>query len=1033
MLDDCWQRLLHTLKFDQMDSRQASIGTAHRKTCRWFLNDDTYKAWLDPEKLKQHHGFLWIRGKPGAGKSTIMKFAYSTMRKTRQKHGIICFFFNARGEILEKSVAGMYRSLLLQLLQSHPDLQTILDNPDLVSQNWDDCPPLNILKDLFHDAVLALGQQRPLTCLIDALDECDEQQILDMVQYFEDLAEDCTENDIQFRTLFSSRHYPHISIRCAIQLTLEDQLGHGEDLESYVTSRLTSRFQDDALVEELRTTILEKAAGVFMWVAVVVDILIKEYARGGLALRKRLEDLPSSLDDLFRDILTRNNDNKDHLLLCILWVLCAKRPLRPDEFYHAVWSGLLPKGLADPELPDTAGTQITLSVTGISKGLAEVTKGEHGTVQFIHESVRDYLLKPGGLRELWPDLGFHWETQSHERLKECCDVYVRHYLEHGRGNNLLSNAETTLQTDVHVSKNYSFLEYASQHVLYHANIAADAENAIPQTEFLSRFPLRPWISIVNDFEKYKSRRYTPEANLLYVLADRGYSMLIRIRLRVDPKANILGNERYRYPLFAALAHRHKDSVAALLKSHSIIYEGLDITEGLERMKDLEGYRRRTPLTWAAQEGRSGIVKLLLLDGTRVDELDYENDTALRQAAAYGHEAAVRLLIENGADVSAKTPLRYALQGGHEAIARLLIENGADVNAGFPLQYASQQGNEAIVRLLIENGAEVNKGKPLRYASQGGHEAATRLLIENGADVNAGFPLQCASQQGNEAIVRLLIENGAEVNKGKPLRHASQGGHEAATRLLIENGADVNAGNPLQYASQQGNEAIVRLLIEKGADVNAGSPLLYASQEGNEAMVRLLIEKGADVNAGSPLYYASRRGNEAMVRLLIEKGADVNAGFPLQCASQQGNEALVRLLIENGADVEGGDPLQYALRHGYETIARLLIEKGTDVNRLDTGSPPLIWASVRGYEAVARLLIENGADVNVQDVSGSTPLIWASKQGSEVVARLLIQNGADIHAVNQSGGTPLSYATEGSHHGVAQLLLAAQQTRFGNYA
>ncbi|CAG8106371.1 unnamed protein product [Penicillium salamii] len=86
-----------------------------KRTCHWFLSYPYYKEWLDPTSLSYHHGFLWITGKPGAGKSTIMKFAYSSMKgKDRHKYAIIAsFFFNARGGSLEKSISGMYRLLLL--------------------------------------------------------------------------------------------------------------------------------------------------------------------------------------------------------------------------------------------------------------------------------------------------------------------------------------------------------------------------------------------------------------------------------------------------------------------------------------------------------------------------------------------------------------------------------------------------------------------------------------------------------------------------------------------------------------------------------------------------------------------------------------------------------------------------------------------------------------------------------------------------------------------------------------------------------
>ncbi|KAH8762543.1 hypothetical protein F5883DRAFT_423948, partial [Diaporthe sp. PMI_573] len=96
--------------FEQIDSRKNTIKAAHAKTCHWLLTHPEYQAWLDPQKLSQHHGFLWIRGKPGAGKSTIMKFIYTKMkRKDRRQLAITAsFFFNARGVFLEKSVSGMY-------------------------------------------------------------------------------------------------------------------------------------------------------------------------------------------------------------------------------------------------------------------------------------------------------------------------------------------------------------------------------------------------------------------------------------------------------------------------------------------------------------------------------------------------------------------------------------------------------------------------------------------------------------------------------------------------------------------------------------------------------------------------------------------------------------------------------------------------------------------------------------------------------------------------------------------------------------
>ncbi|WJG35884.1 uncharacterized protein FOBCDRAFT_93791, partial [Fusarium oxysporum Fo47] len=304
----------------------------------------------------------------------------------------------------------MYRSLLLQLLEGFPDLQTILDDPDLIPRNQVTCPPLNILKDLFRSAISSLGKLA-LTCFVDALDECDEQQVRDMVELFEEVAEQCVEDNVKFQVCFSSRHYPYIDIKSGIRLTLEGQDGHNEDLKLYISKHL--RIQNAALVDELKQMMLEKAAGVFLWVALVVEILNKEDRHGRLALRRRLQEVPSELSELFKDILTRDQEHMEDLLLSILWILLAERPLNPEEYYHALWSGLSLKGLVDLDIPPVnisdASSCIKRFIISSSKGLAEITKAKKPTVQFIHESVRDFLIRDKGLYQLWPELGADWE------------------------------------------------------------------------------------------------------------------------------------------------------------------------------------------------------------------------------------------------------------------------------------------------------------------------------------------------------------------------------------------------------------------------------------------------------------------------------------------------------------------------------------------------------------------------------------------------------------------------------------------------
>ncbi|KAF2180966.1 hypothetical protein K469DRAFT_692498 [Zopfia rhizophila CBS 207.26] len=201
-----------------------TIKNAHAKTCKWLLNNSEYLDWLDGNKLGEHHGFLWINGNPGTGKSTLMKFASANARETMKDKVVISFFFNARGEGLEKSTIGTYRSLLLQLLERIPALQYVFNSLGLstlsISTNhqWS----LESLKMLLEQAIQSLGESS-VVCFIDALDECEERQIRDMISFFKHVSELAVSAGIKFQVCFSSRHYPHITIQKGLDLVLERQ------------------------------------------------------------------------------------------------------------------------------------------------------------------------------------------------------------------------------------------------------------------------------------------------------------------------------------------------------------------------------------------------------------------------------------------------------------------------------------------------------------------------------------------------------------------------------------------------------------------------------------------------------------------------------------------------------------------------------------------------------------------------------------------------------------------------------------------
>jgi len=61
----------------------------------------------------------------------------------------------------------------------------------------------------------------------------------------------------------------------------------------------------------------------------------------------------------------------------------------------------------------------------------------------------------------------------------------------------------------------------------------------------------------------------------------------------------------------------------------------------------------TPLLYAAKNGHEAVVKVLLENGAELEAKDVDNLTSLLYAAIYGHEAVVTLL-EKGADLKTKS-------------------------------------------------------------------------------------------------------------------------------------------------------------------------------------------------------------------------------------------------------------------------------------------------------------------------------------------------------------------------------------------
>ncbi|KAL2210126.1 hypothetical protein CC79DRAFT_1365534 [Sarocladium strictum] len=516
-----------SLTFDRIQWRERAIEDAHDGTCSWVLETPQSEQWM--AQAEWQHGLLWIKGHAGAGKSTIMKFAVEHARDAANQGLVLPHFFNARGiDPLEYSTEGMYRTLLVWLLDELPakaleDLEKRYGRHTV--GEWAIPELVRLLK-----ATIKLLGHVPLTFYIDALDECDTEEVRMMLRVFRDMVKQGWSAGHQIRVCFASRPYPQITFPDAIFLDLSLQEQHIQDIVRYIDDHLY--IGDSEQAQAIQSQLRRKAAGVFMWTVLVVSILNNEYDTGNLAdLESRLDEIPAGLHDLFAYTLDRYPKDRDALLACFRLVLFWRVKLGAETIWWAVQLAL---GHKDEDIRRRVVkmriADMERYVVDISKGLVEF---RHQDAQLIHESVRDFVFRPNELQRLYGvQSRVEFEGQSHEALRDwllaeliarnqqICDVVM------DKGPTKLDYSDFEGWTDYPRAKYcppLCFARQAVEQLWYHATMAQHTGR--DQTTFLELLPgqIGPYFLTITRVDKEKLGAFR---NVISILLFQDCGLLI---------------------------------------------------------------------------------------------------------------------------------------------------------------------------------------------------------------------------------------------------------------------------------------------------------------------------------------------------------------------------------------------------------------------------------------------------------------------------------------------------------------------------
>mmetsp|Transcript_133169 Transcript_133169/g.336353 ORF Transcript_133169/g.336353 Transcript_133169/m.336353 type:complete len:258 (-) Transcript_133169:66-839(-) len=127
---------------------------------------------------------------------------------------------------------------------------------------------------------------------------------------------------------------------------------------------------------------------------------------------------------------------------------------------------------------------------------------------------------------------------------------------------------------------------------------------------------------------------------------------------------------------------------------------------------------RTALWEAAWKNHEAVVRILAAQGANVAAADYQGRTPLHEAAFYGHTSLLEFLLDKGhpincEDIFGQTPLFRAVEGGRHDVVKLLVERGANANMLDKDRVTAQHvaafnGMPSLSHFLLNHGAVKNR-------------------------------------------------------------------------------------------------------------------------------------------------------------------------------------------------------------------------------------------------------------------------------------------------------------------------------------
>lgn len=473
--------------------------------------------------------------------------------------------------------------------------------------------------------------------MVDALDEGDQSTAVGLVNIFQELIK-LTSNSVSFplTICFTCRHSVNLNITNEAEICVEKK--NGKDISRYIRARIPE--EKPPLIDLM----IGRASGIFQWVRLVVD-KVEYWRRHGRPLKFIRDEIlrtPAELAELYRNLLAFENEfEREETLNLFQWILFSQRPLTLAELH---WATAIDFKLKSPKrtwqeyqddgLVVDSEAEMVKNVKHLSRGLAQIrlvrdaakqtqvetesdssgsetsprygakTDGSKGKsdegpppsriVQFIHQSVNDFLLSDG-LQLL---IGNRWQSidhiigTAHYQLSRTCARYIDGIREHD-GFHCQYDLEHVKHMKSRGAHYYPFLGYAVDEWLTHSLLSL--EKGISQNDLIQydEWPQQRdeefgFICRASDYKKlfisgrdrFSTIRFESETNryppIIHLAAQHGITELLSIILKSLDEGNITSSvdewddeEDRQTPLLLATINHHEDCVAMLLANKKV--------------------------------------------------------------------------------------------------------------------------------------------------------------------------------------------------------------------------------------------------------------------------------------------------------------------------------------------------------------------------------------------------------------------------------------------------------------------------------